>query len=338
MRTGVLLALAAAAAVLPAVGAPDGVAEDEGAVGRERPEAVLLAEQTKEYGRRLGFEIRTSVRVPFVVRGDHDQQELDRVADACARTLELFRVTLAADPAEILKPAQKGEAARLEVFVFRREKEYLAFVDQVLARIRDESVNDARLALLRRQRGFFIVTPRPMVVQYQGPSDMATVLSQAVHKTSHVLLLSHRRAGAWMPWWLLEGFATWQEFGVLRESRVYCIEVARPAEYTKPGTPEADEAAKARMEAAWKKRLRELVESGKARDLRVLARLPLNELVLEDVIQSWSFVDWLVRERRFPSFVGAYKEKREFDAACEAALGAPPAGVEQRWRTWATAK
>ena len=336
-----LAATLALGSFLPRVPA---AAEEEGEVAPRDPAAEIAA-ATADYERRLGFELKVSVNGPFVVRGDHEQAELERVSDACARTLEHTRVVLGADPAEILRPGlvrdgtgRYDATGRVEVFQFKREKEYLAFLDKVFLRIRDETVDDRRLALMRRQRGFFVMTPRPIIAQYQGPGELETVLAQAVHKTSHVLLLSWRQAGGWMPWWFLEGFAAWQEFGVLKESRVYCIEIDRPGGYAKTGTPEADEAAKARMEATWKKRLRELVDSEKARDLRVLSRLSLNEIVLEDVIQSWGVVDWLVRERKIRAFVLAYKEKRELDPTCEASLGAPAAGVEQRWRAWVLGK
>lgn len=323
------------AALLLVVGALASPAAPGRTVAAEEPAPAAdtaIAAETKELERRLGFALTAATNGPFVVRGDHDASELAQIADACARTLEHYRVVMAADPADVLRPVRRGDAPLVEVFQFKREKEYLTYVDKVFARFRDDTVDDRRLALLRRQRGFFVLTPRPTVVQYQGPGELSTVLSQAVHKTSHVLLLSHRRAGAWMPWWFLEGFGAFQEFGVLRESRTYCLEVARPGDYAKAGTPEADEVAKARMESHWKKRARELLAGGKARDLRVLARLPLNELALEDVIQSWSVVDWLARERKLPAFVRAYKDRREFDAACTEALELPADGAEQRWR------
>jgi hypothetical protein len=294
--------------------------------------AALTSSRTREVGRRLGVELRTAVAGAFVVRGDEEQADLDRIAETCRLTFEHFRVAMGAEPSEILPPARKGEVGQVEVYQFRREKEYHAFLDKVFDPMRDETVDDRRFALMRRQRGFFVLSPRPTLVQYRGPSEVSTTLSQAAHKTSHVLLLSHRKAGSWMPWWLLEGFAAWQEFGVLRESRVYCIEVERPGDYALPGTPGADEAAKARLESHWRKRLRQLVAGRSTKDLRVLAKAPLNELVLEDVIHAWGVVDWLARDRRLASFVRSYKEKRDFDAVCEAALGAPPAGVEERWR------
>ena len=56
-----------------------------------------------------------------------------------------------------------------------------------------------------------------------------------------------------MPWWYLEGVATWQEIRLHGHNLTYCIEVARPGDYAKPGTPDADEAAKAQMAKAWRK-------------------------------------------------------------------------------------
>ena len=323
----VVLVVAAAAACRPAS------AQDAPAPGAA-DDAAAVVERTKDYERRLGTTLRVAQRGVFVVRGDNEQADIENLAEVCSATLEHYAQSMSCRAEDVLKPATKGETARVEVFQWKQEKAYLAFLDKVYSRLRDDTVDDRRLALMRRQRGFFVLTPRPIICQYQGPSEMSTVRSQAVHKTSHVLLLSHRKAGAWMPWWLLEGFGAWQEMAVLKESRTYCLEVERPGDYVKPGTPEADEAAKARMESAWRKKAREMVAAKSHRDLAVLARLSLNELVLEDVIQSWSVVDWIFRERKLATLVAHYKDQRDFAKTCELALGAPPAGVEERWKSW----
>lgn len=321
----------AAALALVVAAAPGRVAAQDAQDPPADPGAALAA-ATKDYERRLGTTLRSSARGRFVVRGDNEQPDLDGLAEVCRSTWDHYLGAMGCKEEDVLRPARKGETPWVEVFQFVREKGYHDFIDKVVARVRDDTVDDKRLALMRRQRGMFVLTPRTIVAQYQGPSEMSTVRSQAVHKTSHVLLLSHRRAGAWMPWWFLEGVATWEEMAVLKESRTYCLEVERPGDYAKAGTPEADEAAKARLESAWRKRARELVAGRQARDLRVLAGLALNELKFEDVIQSWSIVDWMARSGKLPAFTLAYKEKREFSAACEAALGGPPADVEQRWQ------
>src|SRR5207249_347414 len=113
---------------------------------------------------------------------------------------------------------------------------YVTYCDKVLDRIRDETVSKERLAFMRRQRGLWVVSPRPMMAQYLGPSDLATELSAACHKTSHVLLTLWKPSGDFMPWWFYEGFATWQAFAALHESRTYCLELERPDEYTRKGT------------------------------------------------------------------------------------------------------
>jgi hypothetical protein len=331
MTRAAWLVLAAALACAASGGAP--------AAAQDAPadDAAAVAAASKEYDRRLGTTLRVARRGAFVVRGDHDQAELDNLAEVAARTLESYARTMGCSEADVLTPTRKGERLLVEVFQFQREKAYLEFLDKVFSRIRDDTVDDRRLALMRRQRGFFVLTPRPMVVQYQGPSVLDTVRSQVVHKTSHVLLLAHRRAGAWMPWWLLEGFAVRQEMDVLGETRTYCLEVDRPGDYARPGTPEADEAEKARLEEHWRRRAKELADGKKARDLVVLARLSLNELVLDDVVQSWSVVDWLHRSGRLPAFVLASKEHRELPATCRAALGWEPSETDARWRAHAAA-
>ena len=331
--------LFSAAALLALVAGP-AAAQDAGAgpagdaAAADAADAALVAAATKDYERRLGKSLRVAQRGVFVVRGDHDQPDLDNIAEVCAATFDHYVQSMSCTADEVVKPAKKGERPHVEVFQFKQEKAYLDFLDKVFSRLRDDTVDDRRLALMRRQRGFFVVTPRPIVAQYMGPSDLATVRSQAVHKSSHVLLLSHRKAGAWMPWWFLEGVATWQEMAVLRESRTYCLEVERPGDYAAPGTPEADEAAKARLESAWRTKVRAMVAAKRHRDLSVLARLSLNELALEDVMQSWSVVDWLFRNRKLATLTAHYKDQREFAKTCELALEAPPAGVEERWKSW----
>jgi hypothetical protein len=332
LRPALVVAAAAAACVLRA--GPPAAAQDAPAdtpAAREAAESAAVVAATKEYERRLGTTLRVARRDPFVVRGDLEQADLERLAELALATLEDYTATMRVTASDVLRPQRKGETPRVEVFQFRQEKGYLDFLDKVFSRLRDDTVDDRRLALMRRQRGFFVLTPRPLVVQYQGPSELATCASQVVHKTSHVLVLVHRRAGAWMPWWFLEGLATRQEMSVLKESRTYCLEIDRPGDYAKPGTPEADEAAKARLESHWRRAAREMVESRRHRDLATLAKLSLNELTFDDVVQSWSVVDWILREGRLPAFTIAYKDHRDFAKTCEAALGSAPAGVEVRW-------
>ncbi|MCE9638281.1 MAG: hypothetical protein K8T90_21480 [Planctomycetes bacterium] len=331
--TVVSLAVAAlAASWLTIRAAPPASADDASDAAAADAAAAALAAATKDYERKLGTTLRVASRGHFVVRGDMDQPDMENLAETARAAFDDYVATMGCDPDDVIKPAKKGDTPWVEVFQFKSEKGYTDFLDKVFSRIRDETVDDRRLALMRRQRGMFVLTPRPIVAQYQGPSEISTVRSQVVHKTSHVLLLLHRKAGAWMPWWLLEGLAVRQELSVLKESRTYCLEVDRPGDYFKPGTPEADEAAKARLELSWRKRAKAMVDGSSHRDLPVLAKLTLNELVLDDVIQSWSIVDWMLRDGKLPAFVTAYKKEREFAAACETALGGPPSAVEAKWR------
>jgi hypothetical protein len=149
-----------------------------------------------------------------------------------------------------------------------------------------------------------------------------------------VLLTGWKPSGSFVPWWFYEGFASWQEFAVLGETRTYCIDLARPVAYAKPGSPEADEAAKARTEQGWRAAIRKLVVKRDERDLVTLGKLSLNEIVLVDVQQSWSVVDWLSRTGRLKDFAEAYKDARDLDAACRKILSVPVGGAHEVWREW----
>ncbi len=77
-----------------------------------------------------------------------------------------------------------------------------------------------------------------------------------------------------------------------------------------------------------------MVERGTVKDLPVLAKLSLNELVYEDVQQSWSVVDWLSRTGRLRAFATAYKERRDLDAASKDVLGVAASSAHEAWRLW----
>lgn len=301
-------------------------------VSNETGDAPLDA-HTKEYERWLESPLATAPTELVVVRGDHPLEELKRMAEAAEKTARHFLQTLECQPVDAMRGNRYGPS-RIEIFQFWNEDGYLKFCDKVLARVRDETVDDTRLAFMKRQRGFWIVSPRAMTAQYQGPSDLVTSISAACHKVSHILLTGFKPSGSFMPWWLYEGFASWQEFAILGETRTYCIDLARPADYARAGTPEADEAAKARTEQGWRAKVKALVSRRNEKDLAALGKMSLNEIVLVDVQQSWSVVDWLHQTAKLKDFVTEYKTTRDLDAACRTVLGVPASAAHEQWRAW----
>lgn len=292
-----------------------------------------VAKDTKRYSRYTGIELEELSGKYTVLRGDMPVRELEPCLDAAERTVELFKRTLGCETHELLRSVD-GYVQPLEVFQFRPEASYLKFLDRVVKReCRD--IEARRLELMRRQRGFWLLEPRPRIVGYQGPSPRESLPSRVSHKTALVLMVQWRDAGSWRPWWFLEGFAAWQEIEVTGACLTYSLEVSKPGEYDRQGTPEADEFEKAKTIKRWRERVRQRLEAGDARDLGVLGNLSLNELVADDVIQSWSFVDWLRHTDRLREFTIAYKEHRTLPETCEAVLEAPIAKVEADWSAWA---
>jgi hypothetical protein len=78
-----------------------------------------------------------------------------------------------------------------------------------------------------------------------------------------------------------------------------------------------------------------MIRNGTAVRLPTLALRSLNELVYEDVMQSWSIVDWLWRTRKLKDFIAASKEKRQIEPTCEAALGKSAGAADHAWQAWA---
>jgi hypothetical protein len=149
-----------------------------------------------------------------------------------------------------------------------------------------------------------------------------------------VLLTGWKPSGAFIPWWFYEGLASWQEFAVLGETRTYCLDLARPDAYGRAGSPEADEAAKAKSEQGWRAKVKSLVGRRGEKELPALGKMSLNEIVFVDVQQSWSVVDWLWRTGKLRDFAETYKETRDLNAACVKRLDAPASGAHEAWRQW----
>lgn len=290
---------------------------------------------TRRYERLYGAKLNVAVHGSVVVRGDMSLKDLGKIASSAQRTIDHFLKTYKIKNVDVVpRGLRRGYRWRIEIFQFKLEKGYLQFVDRVLKSIRDETMGDDRIALLRRQKGFWMLSPHALMAQYQGAGQLITSVSNVSHKTSHILLLLYKQSGTWRPWWMLEGLATWQEIRTTGGSYTYCLEVAKAGDYVRPGTPEADEAAKSKTEKLWQVRVRKMVKGREERDLGVLGRRSLNELVFEDVLQSWSVVDWLKKNGVLRSFTLAYKRERDLDKAFDDVLEVPVAGAHEMWRAW----
>jgi hypothetical protein len=317
--------------------------ETAGAVLPEQDEAERLADDplskdTRRMESRMGRKLNVVVKGHVHVRGDHPHDELEKIADAGEMTLLHFMSTFDCDTASFIEGPGRY-TGRIEVLQFRQEKAYLKFVDKVFAELRDSTVDDARLKLIRRQRGFWVMTPRPIMAGYMGPSPFETIPSNVSHKVSHELLMLWEPAGRWMPWWLLEGFAAWQEIQITGANLTYCLEPAGPGSYANQnGTGSADELAKAQTAKAWRKHIRKKLAAHEERLLGVLAKLPLNDLNRDEVIQSWSVVDWIDAKGKLKPFVLAYKRTNDLQTALEEVLGCGIDEAHERWRRWAAGR
>ena len=143
------------------------------AVSNETGDATI-DRRSKDYERWLDTPLAVATSELTVVRGDHPVAELRRMAEAAERTARHFLDTFGCQPVDAVHGDRYGPG-RIEIFQFLKEDGYLAFCDKVLARTRDETVDDARLAFMKRQRGLWIETPRSLMAQYQGPSDVVTL-------------------------------------------------------------------------------------------------------------------------------------------------------------------
>jgi len=293
-----------------------------------------VREEAERFAGPMRIKLDAAARPYAWVYGDHPQLELLQVAESVQQTVEDFCDVFKCEPAEALPGRYANQPGVFYCFQFVQEPAYLKFIDKVFDRMRDETVNDARLKLMRRQKGFWVMTPRPLMARYRGPGTQQTIVSNASHQASHALLLMYMPAGDWMPWWLLEGFATWQEIRLTGFNLTYCIEVARPGEYAKEGTPDADELEKAKIAEKWRRDVKRLVRAGDDKDFGVLAKLSLNEIVLAEVQQSWSIVDWLDRQDKLVRFVIAYKNSRTIDGAFRDGLDTDPTLAHRQWRDW----
>jgi hypothetical protein len=292
---------------------------------------------TKRFEEKLERKLNVVSKPHVLIRGDHDHDELQTAADSAEMTVLHFEETFECDASKIL-PGRSGYAGLIEVWQFRQEKGYLQFMDRIFDEQRDRKViDDERFKMMRQNRGFWNTTPEGRIGGYQGPSPIEGVVANVSHKTSHVLLDLWKNKHWKRPWWLYEGLATWQEMQITGVSRTYCLEPATPGDYSREGTGEADELAKAQTAKLWLEHIRKKVKARDERDLKVLGRLGLNELNRDEVIQAWSVVDWLASRRKLKAFVEALKDDQDLDAALKSTLELDTAAAHEKWREWVLA-
>jgi len=269
----------------------------------------------------------------FQVATVYAQAETKKLALAAEAGWSEFATVFGVKPEErlldtLFAKTPQAEPGRCRVVVLEREPQYQKFLDAFL-RLQPEAkklLSPERIALMRRQKGFYMVDPDCWVVGYQFPNPQEQMRNNVVHKASHVLLMRWRYTGTRPGWWLLEGFAEFQEVNQFGKCDVYCITAGH-----------GDPAGEAKwVGESWKAVAKRLAATRGDRGLKDLAFAALNDLTPYDLVKSWSVVHYLVAldREKFARLVHDLKKGVEPDAAFRGVYGAEMKEMDDRWREY----
>ncbi|MEN8149006.1 MAG: hypothetical protein ABFS86_04240 [Planctomycetota bacterium] len=276
-------------------------------------------------------EVNVALTKHFAVVGTYEEAELDQIAQAAEQTFDQFvEIMGVKSPKSMFRGSEVDRTrTRMHVVYSKRAMEYQRLVNALVKRY-PEDITEARAALYRKQKGFYLVFPSCAVIGYQMPNTFEQVQASVIHKTSHVMLMKYRYRAGFFPWWLIEGLGTYQEIAALGHCDTYCITEGGYA------VQEGETSNKWAGMARWKEVVKQQVNGLSDKSFRKLARSGLNELDFRDLAKCWSFVEWCVSRHKveFRKLVANLKKKQKFEKAMENAFGKAHEHVEKEWRDY----
>jgi hypothetical protein len=264
----------------------DGFVEYKGGwVKKEDLEAVQLRDVLAE---AAGVPLTVAMSERFSVASYYNQADTDQILADAEKAYGEFAALYGVKPGDrMFDDPFNRRKARCTVVVLQKEPQYQKFLDGLLRFHADlaKVLRPERVALMRKQKGFYLVDPDCWIVGYEFPFPKEQMRHTVVHKLSHVMLVrcTPFKGMNWLGWWLLEGLGEMQEVGAFGTCQVYCATT---------GYGEKPPDAKAIGES-WKAEVKKMVVSGGDRRLQDVVVMGLNDLEPWDLVKCWSFVHFL---------------------------------------------
>ena len=250
-----------------------------------------------------------------------------RCLDASEKAYAVMRRVLKPTPEELGENLQE----RIKLALFKKVPAYARFAKWLNGKINAEELVPGWVRAVQRQHSFWWAQDVITTGVYQFPNTDKTFASNVLHGVGQILLTRYRLNYKLPSFWLLQGFAYYLEL----EATGYTLSFTLGRGGTGAGM-----GAKGPIwgdSAQWKPALKALVAEGRDPPLKRIARMSMDQFRYEELVKSWSVVEYLITldRAKFKKFINGTKDrdKEEKDALREA-YGLTYRELDRKWRAY----
>jgi len=285
----------------------------------------LAAQALRETRVRLAYEWSPH----FDAIAEVEPSLAKRILESSEKAYEVMRKTLRPTAADYPETVEE----RVKLVLLKKTPGYARFSQWFDKTYKAEELVPGWFNAVQRQHSWWWVQDLRWAAAYQFPNTDKTFVSNVVHSVGLVLLTRYKANYQFPSVWLREGFSYHLEMEALGYSLSFSLGKGGSAAVGVQGPAWADS-------EKWREALKKLVAEGQDPPLRRLARMTVDQFGYEELVKSWSVIEFLVRKdpALFKKFVDLSKdrEKAEEDALT-AAYGKGYKEIDADWRAYVEA-
>lgn len=285
----------------------------------------LAGQALRESRVRLAYEWSAH----FDALAEVDPSLAKRILEASEKAYGVMRKTLRPTQDEYPETVEE----RIKLVLLKKIPGYARFSQWFDKTYKADELVPGWFNAIQRQHSWWWVQDMRWAAAYQFPNTDKTFVSNVVHSAGLVLLTRYKANYQFPSVWLREGFAYYLEMEALGYSLSFSLGKGGSASVGVKGPVWADS-------DQWRAALKKLVSEGQDPPLRRLARMTVDQFGYQELVKSWSVVEFLVRKDPvlFKKFVDISKDrsKSEEDAA-QAAYGKGYRELDTDWRAYVEA-
>ncbi len=287
-------------------------------------------------GKLLGAKVLRESRVKVAYHwGPHfdaiaevNPEVTKRILKACEKAYSKMRSTLR--PTEEDYPDVVEERIRLALM--KKLPGFVRFSKWFDKTYDADSLVPGFVRAIQRQHSWWWVQDHRWTANYQFPNTEKTYVSNVVHNAGLIMLTRYKANYAFPSVWLREGFAYFLEMETLGYSQSFSLGRGGSAGAGVKGPAWADS-------EQWRAALRKTVTEGLDPPLRRMAKMGVDRVGYEELVKSWSIVEFLTRwdAKKFKAFIDQSKERGTSEQdALKAAFGVTYKQCDTKWRAYVT--
>jgi len=310
------------------------------------PESIKLDKALSQY---LSSRLSTSVNVYdagrfLIIASKNYASKVEReVGPNLLAALAEFRSLVGLSPDT---PFWEGED-RCRLVLLKSRKVYRKYIEIFERKVKPDNLSPGFSEAVQEAQSFYWIEPTPYAVCCGEGAGIEEMTQHLFHLLGHILLTHYRYNYRFAPPWLHEGFGAYMAIRFAGENILFCTAGLNSLQF---GTGVFKGLSSEARSRNWPAFFKKKTLDGDILSLKELALVPIDEFRHLDTALAWSFVTFLIQERRhkFKAYIDelkrqAAKSEPEGEwppaafaaAAFKRAFGLSMEEIEPKWREWA---